>query len=76
MLKTIAEAFAQKVQERIQKPVDENLLKEYYEPARTTTPRGCRLFLSVIEVRSSSFPKKAIYRKNNTQSAPNRRSQN
>lgn len=28
MLKTIAEAFAQKVQERIQKPVDENLLKE------------------------------------------------
>ena len=28
MLKTIAEAFAQKVQERIQKPADENLLKE------------------------------------------------
>ena len=28
MLKTIAEAFAQKVQERVQKPVDENLLKE------------------------------------------------
>lgn len=28
MLKTIAEAFAQKVQERIQKPVDKNLLKE------------------------------------------------
>ena len=28
MLKTIAEAFAQKVQERIQKPIDENLLKE------------------------------------------------
>ena len=52
------------------------LLKEYYEPARTTTPRGCRLFLSVIEVLSSSFPKKAIYRKNNTLSAPNRRSQN
>ena len=31
------------------------LLKEYYEQARTTTPRGCRLFLSVIEVLSSSF---------------------
>ena len=28
MLKTIAEAFAQKVQERIQKPVDKNLLRE------------------------------------------------
>lgn len=28
MLKTIAEAFAQKVQERVQKPVNENLLKE------------------------------------------------
>ena len=40
--------------------------KGYYEPARTATPRGCSLFLSDVEVLSSSSPKKAIYRKNHT----------